>query len=575
MPARWIPRGGDAPSPRVLAMAEEGGVPPLIAEILAARGLATAEAMQRFLNPGLAHLTPPSDIPGLDEAAAALAKGLDQGRTLAVWGDYDVDGVTATAVVKTFLKDRLGLDVRHHLPNRLEEGYGLGAEGIRRLAGEGVDLLLTVDCGITDVDEVRLARELGMEVVVSDHHLPGDALPEAAVVCDPKLADCGNHDLAGVGVAFLLMTALNRLLPGEPVDWRPLLDLVALGTIADVVPLTGPNRILVKNGLLLIKEARRPGIAALKQAAGYDQLAALGAGQIAFGLAPRINAAGRMGDPGLALDTLLAPSVDAALPLAKRLDAMNAERRAEEDRILEAALEQAEALVDGEDPRLALVLHQEDWHPGIIGIVASRVVERHYRPTVLLTRDGDVLKGSGRSIEEFDLHAALGGCAHLLEGYGGHRQAAGLSLAPGNLEAFAEAFHQAAALGLGPTPLAPRLSYDRELPFAAIDNALLRGLEELQPFGMGNPEPVFVSPPVLVKDRRAFGKDGMHVNLTLTDEDSGRTFTGKAWRQAESLPADLRGETLRFAFTPRIDTWTGMPTIELRIKDWNDPAVLD
>lgn len=438
MPCNWKLLS-DAPVPDFIGtLAEDLGITRVIAEVLWRRGLTSAQDMDRFLSPGLRHLVSPETIPGLADAANVLARELAAGARLCVWGDYDVDGITATALVKDFLARRLGpeaapLDgsgqVRHFLPNRKEHGYGLNCAGIERLAGEGVTLLLTVDCGISAVAEVARANELGLTVVVSDHHLPPGELPQAAAICNPRLCEgqaCGGActgmcDLAGVGVAFMLMAALNRLLPGEPVDMRQFLDLVALGTVADVVGLTGQNRILVKNGLLLIKEATRPGIASLKVYSGYDRLADLGAGQIAFGLAPRINAAGRMADPQIALSMLLAPDMDTANPLASKLDGLNAKRRSEEQEILEQALAQAEE----QKERLGLVLAGEDWHAGVIGIVASRVVERHYKPVLMLCREGDVTgaahwKGSGRSVSEFDLHEGLSGLEHLFLGFGGH-----------------------------------------------------------------------------------------------------------------------------------------------------------
>ncbi|MGE4290896.1 MAG: single-stranded-DNA-specific exonuclease RecJ [Desulfovibrio sp.] len=551
-------------------MAQELGVAPLIVEILSSRGLTSLGEMDRFLSPGLRHLAQPGCIPGLAEAARVLAQGIDRKLPLAVWGDYDVDGVTSTALVMTFLAGH-GVAVRPFLPNRLKHGYGLNVEGVEQLAAEGVRLLLTVDCGISDHEAVARARELGMTVVVSDHHLPGETLPEAHALCDPRLecpdGECVCADLAGVGVAFFLMAELNRLLPSK-VDVRPLLDFVALGTVADVVPLTGQNRILVKNGLLLIKDAGRPGIGALKEASGYDRLAALGAGQIGFGLAPRINAAGRLGDPQTALDLLLAPDLATARPLAEKLDRMNAERRSEEDTILAEALEQAEQQLKRYPKILGFVLMAPHWHPGIIGIVASRVVEKFYRPALLLCEEEGVLKGSGRSISEFDLHGALCECADLLAGFGGHRQAAGLSMPAENLEALRARFHKACERQLGEEPLTPSLKLDSELPLSAVDFNLLKNLEQLQPFGMGNPEPVFATPPVQVREHRIFGKN--HVRMTLADLEAKAVLSAKAWRMAEQFPYDLKGRVLRFAFTPKIDRFSGVPRIELNVKDWQE-----
>lgn len=574
MPKRWIFRG-EGRRPLLAAgaagrWAEELGVSRLLVDILLSRGVSDLAAMDRFLSPGLRHLPQPTDVPGLAEAADVLAAGIAQGLPLAVWGDYDVDGVTATALCVDFLARR-GVAVRPYLPHREREGYGLNEAGMEALAAEGVRLLLTVDCGITNAAAVRRAGELGITVVVSDHHLPGEELPPAAAVCDPRCAECGGlGDLAGVGVAFMLMSRLNHLLPGNPVDVRSLLDLVALGTIADVVRLTGYNRILVKNGLLLVKEAKRPGVAALKEASGFDRYAELGAGQIAFGLAPRINAAGRLGDAATALRMLLAPDIETALPDARKIDRMNTDRRKQEEDILAEALEQAQAQLletpgDGAE-RMGLVLCADHWHPGIIGIVASRVVERFRRPTLMLCAQDGLLKGSGRSVADFDLHAGLRAVADLLSGYGGHRLAAGLRLPPENLEALRTAFDNEVRRVLGPAPLPPCLTLDAELSLDRVDYRLMKEVELLQPFGMGNPEPLFASGPLLVRSRRVFGKK--HVRLDLHDPAARLTLPGKAWRMAEDLGADLVGQTCRVAFTPRIDDYSGVARIELNVRDW-------
>nr|WP_316901545.1 single-stranded-DNA-specific exonuclease RecJ [Pseudodesulfovibrio indicus] len=567
MPCIWKHRGeGAVPPASAPAMGEELEVSPLIVEILWNRGLTDVADMDRFLSPLLRHMANPAEIPGLTEAAETLARGLGEGRKLAVWGDYDVDGITATAVVKEFFAMR-GIEVMHHLPNRMEEGYGMNVPWVERLHEQGADMLLTVDCGISDLEPVARARELGMVVVVSDHHLPGEILPSAHAVCDPRLKDGGPcDDLAGVGVAFMLMVALNRLLPGDPVDVRPLLDLVALGTIADIVRLTGQNRILVKNGLLLIKEAKRPGMAALKVVSDYERQAELGAGQIGFHLAPRINAAGRMGDPEKALRLLLSKDFDSAMPIAEELNAINMERRRQEQEIADEAFAQAEAMRS----QAGLVLHADHWHPGIIGIVASRVVEKYYRPTLLLcaAEASGLLKGSGRSIPEFNLHEGLVSLADLFEGFGGHAQAAGVSLKPEKLGEFRERFNAKVIEALGPKPLTPTLKLDHELPFSSIDNTLLKELELLQPYGMGNPEPVFATRPVRVAEHALFGREREHVKLVLEDQETGTKLPGKAWRMADTLTSVVRGRTMRFAFTPKIDRYMGIPKIDLRIKDW-------
>ncbi len=557
----WRPRASEPAPPMLAEWASALSISPRIAELLWHRGQRSKEAMDVFLCPGLRHLMPPSAIPGLSDAAAALAEGLSRGKKLAVWGDYDVDGVTSTALMVDFLRRR-GVTAGHYIPVRLEEGYGLSCAGLEKLAASGVGMVLTVDCGISAVEEARRARELGLDLIVTDHHLPGPELPEARAVANPKLGDCPGSDLAGVGVAFFLACALNRLLPGEALDMRQFLDLVATGTLADVVSLTGQNRILVKNGLLLLREAARPGFFALKEAAGYYAKAPLEATQVTFGLAPRINAAGRLGKADEALALLLAPDIETARPLAASLDAINTQRRQEETEISAQAMEQAQAQA-GEP---AMVLYSPQWHQGVIGIVASRVVENHYRPALVITEDQGKLKGSGRSIPEVDLYEALSECSHLLLGFGGHRQAAGMSLAPENLDALRETFRAAVLKQLGPVMPTPTLRLDGEMPFSEVHQALLKELDLLGPFGCGNPEPVFCSPPVDVRNRRVFGAN--HVLLEVRDPGAGVTLRAKAWRMAEEIGPEVQGKQVRLAFTPRLDTYNGLCSVELRLKDW-------
>ncbi|UJX40957.1 single-stranded-DNA-specific exonuclease RecJ [Desulfovibrio sp. JY] len=563
MPKRWIFPAADVAPQTADLLADALGVSPTLAALLYTRGLTTAETMDAYLSPGLRRLMHPGTIPGMDAAAALLAQSLAQGKKVAVWGDYDVDGITATALLLDFLRGR-GHAPLWRLPERAAEGYGLNIPGIEELARDGAQVLVTVDCGIGGVEAVSRAKELGLAVIVTDHHLPGPELPPADAVVDPKLADCPGTDLAGVGVAFFLAAAVNRLLPGEPSDVRRLLDLVALGTLADVVPLRGPNRILAKNGLLLLAEARRPGIHALKEVSGHNPKASLGASQVTFGLAPRINAAGRMGRPDTALDLLLAPDLDVARPLAADLDAENTRRRAEEDAILAEALAQADACPNGH----GLTLFAPHWHQGVIGIVASRVAERRYRPTLILTADEakGVLKGSGRSIPECDLHGLLTEIQDVLRSFGGHRQAAGLSIEPDNLALLTRRFDEAAARALGGTPPTPSLTVDAELAFDGVTATFIREIGLMEPFGCGNPEPVFASPPVSVVARRPFGQN--HVALTLRDPAAGITLRGKGWGMAGEVGTQSKGSTVRVAFSPKITYFSGVPEIELRLRDF-------
>lgn len=549
------------PPTQIAAWARDLGISEWLARLLWSRGMSTPGEMDVFLSPGLRHLVPPEQWPGLENAAQTLAGAAAQGKTLAVWGDYDVDGVTSTAMVIEFFRTR-GHAPLYHIPRRDTEGYGLNIPGIEALREKGAEILLTVDCGITNCAEIARARDLGMTVIVTDHHTPGPKLPHAHAVFNPRLGDCPCPDLAGVGAAFMLLAAANRLLPGEPLDMRNYLDLVALGTLADVVTLRGLNRVLVKNGLLTIAEAARPGVYALKEAAGYNPLAPLGTGQVSFGLAPRINAAGRMDDASLAVKMLLAPDIASARPPARKLDSLNSERQNVETMIMDQARDMA--LAQGQAP--GLVLYSPDWPSGVIGIVASRMVEMFYRPTLMLTDGTDGLKGSGRGIREMDLYRALSACQDLFTHFGGHRQAAGFSLPRENLDDFKHRFNRAVAEQIGEKQLSPTLFLDGDLGFDAVDYTLLKELDLMQPFGPGNPEPVFSSGPVEVKNLRIFGAG--HVGLEVMDIASGTTLQAKAWRQADTLTPDFKGRLLRLAFTPKLNQFNGLTSIELHVKDW-------
>ncbi|MBD5416268.1 MAG: single-stranded-DNA-specific exonuclease RecJ [Desulfovibrio sp.] len=553
--------------------AEELAISPRLLDILWRRGLTERDAIDAFLSARLDSLTPPERWPQLPEAAALLARELLDGKRLAVWGDYDVDGVTATALVLDVLAAH-GIEAAHHLPDRQAEGYGLNTAGVEALAEAGCGILLTVDCGISDAAAVARARELGMTVIVTDHHVPPDDLPPAHALCNPRTGEpalwpCVH--LAGVGVAFYLMAAVNAALAphtGRRFRMDGVLDLVALGTLADVMRLTGENRVLVRGGLARIGKGSRPGMAALKAVSGHDPAGALTAGQAVFRLAPRINAAGRMGSAETALQLLREQDHARAAELAAELDACNQERKAEEERIHAAAREQAAELL-ARGPHAGLVLYGEDWHPGIVGIVASRIVEEFYRPAIVLCRDGASLKGSGRSVREFDLHDGLARTADCLTGFGGHRLAAGLRLEEDRLEEFRARFDAAVMEALGPEPLEPTLTLECELGFGeASDLDFLKELQLMQPFGPGNAEPVFASPPVVVTERSYLGRSREHVRLHLKDEASGITLAAKAWRMADALPPSLVGKTIRIAYTPRIDTYNGIASVDLGIRDW-------
>ncbi|BDV00059.1 single-stranded-DNA-specific exonuclease RecJ [Thermodesulfomicrobium sp. WS] len=542
-------------------LAAELQVSPITVRLLLLRGVETPEAMHRFLCPGLRYLLPLEYWPGVLDAAKIIARAVAEGKGIAIWGDYDVDGITATVLAKEFLS-RYGARVLHVIPDRRDHGYGLAETGIRRLAEENIAVLLTVDCGVANGPEIALARSLGMEVVVADHHVPGKDLPPATALINPKLGNWPSEDLSGVALSFLLMAAAGKFLPRQDMDIRQSLDLVALGTIADVIPLDEQNRILVKNGMLLISEARRVGIHALKEASGIHHTEQIGVGAIGYALAPRINAAGRVGDPSLAVELLLAQDLRHARQLALELDALNAHRKETERSILAEALAQAES----QREMAGLVLYGEHWHPGVIGIVASRIVERYGRPCIILTQENGLLKGSARSVPNFDLYQGLAECRQWLTTFGGHKQAAGLKLEeqalPSLRQAFAEAVQRQCGAQLGaPAPLL----VDMEVAFAQVHARFLHELDLLQPFGPSNPRPIFLSPPVTVTRQRFFGM-GKHVELWLRDTTDGVSLRGVAWRLGETWKAMASTSPIRVAYTPKAASFRGTVGIELTIS---------
>jgi single-stranded-DNA-specific exonuclease len=485
-------------------LAGELGVSHVTAQVLVRRGLDTAAAARAFL---AARETHPLDaFGGLREAAERILEHVARRSRITVHGDYDVDGVAATAVLVRALRT-LGADVDWYLPSRIDDGYGLARATVERLAARGTELLVTVDCAITAVDEVAAARAAGLDVVVTDHHAPraDGALPDAPIV-HPRLGGNPCPELCATAVAYKLAQALlgDR---AELVDED--LDLVALATVADVVPLLGENRALVRTGLRALADTRKPGLRALMEVARVDP-GAVDETAIGFRLAPRINAAGRLHRADAGLELLLTEDPARARAIAAELDAVNAERRDVETRILFAA----EAQVAEHGPAAAYVLAADDWHPGVIGIVASRIAERHHRPAVLIALEGDEGTGSGRSIPAFDLLGGLTASARHLERHGGHRAAAGLTIARANVDAFRETFVAHAAATLTPADLVPELRIDAVAPGDVLTLALAEELERLAPFGQGNPPVSLLVPAAHVDDARGLG-EGRHVAFTL------------------------------------------------------------
>jgi single-stranded-DNA-specific exonuclease len=560
---RWI----EVPCDEAVAarLARDLGLHPLAARVLACRGHADAAGAERFLAARLADLPDPFLMRGMEAAVARVVRAVQAGERIGLYGDYDVDGVTSTSLLASFLR-AAGADVVTYVPHRLVEGYGLNVPAVGKLAAAGVRLLVTLDCGITSVEEVAAAAALGVDAVVVDHHTVPVALPAAAAILNPHQPGCDYpfKHLAAVGVTFCLCMALRRRLREagrfgadrpEP-NLKDALDLVALGTVADVVSLTGVNRILVRAGLEAIARTRRPGLRALKRVAGLVDGAEVTAGQVGFRLGPRINAAGRLDDAGRGVRLLLTADAAEADALADELDRENRARQDIERQMLDEALADAAARV-AQGAR-GLVLSREGWHPGVVGIVASRVVERFHRPAVLVGTCDGTGKGSGRSIEGFHLYDALAACAPHLARFGGHRHAAGVTVAPAEVPAFRAAFERYARERLADEDLVPRCRIEGWLPPGPPEEAAL-ALERLAPFGAGHPEPLFG---VRARPRsvRAVGKGGAHLRVTFE-----RGVEGIGFGMGDRLDA-CAGE-VEAAVTVGFDEWGGLRRAQLKLRD--------
>jgi single-stranded-DNA-specific exonuclease len=534
------------------------GISELTAAVLVRRGYADPDAARRFLEAE----QPPHDpflLGDMETACARIRSAVEDGRRICVHGDYDVDGIAATALAVLLLRE-LGADVVWHLPSRFDEGYGVRSETLARLADDGCGLVLTVDCGITAVDEVAEAKERGIEVIVTDHHRPGETLPACPIVAT-RPSEYPFPEFCGTGVVYKLGQALFGVDSAIP---KRHLDLVALATIADVVPLVDENRSLAAAGLRSLARSQKPGLQALMQAAGVDP-AGLDAGAVGFRLAPRLNAAGRLGHPREALELLLTEDDAEARRLAASLEELNRERQAVEGRILREAVAQVEEWPAERRDRRAYAVAGADWHEGVIGIVASRLVERYHRPVVLIAGgDGD-WKGSGRSLPAFDLHGALGACSHLLERWGGHRAAAGLSIREENVAAFAEAFAAHADAVLDDADLEPVTHIDAVVSrHAQLSLDLCGELSRLAPFGLGNPAPVLLAPGCGLAELATVG-DGKHLRFRVRREgrDAGGAIAFGQGARLDSLRADARYDV---AFRLEENHWNGTVAPQLMVR---------
>lgn len=558
IPARWTLT--DRPDPAsTSSLASELRIPEALAALLVQRGYGEPSSAKAFLRPELERLSDPLEWADMRVALATLVAAVRGGKPILIHGDYDVDGQCGAALLTRVLR-AAGANVHAFVPHRLRDGYDFGAAGLAEAERVNAGLIVTCDCGITAVEAVRAARAAGRDVIVTDHHLPGDQLPPANAVLDPRRPDCpsSDKDLCGTGVAFKLTQALCRELGLSPNLPLHCLDYVALATVADVVPLTGENRILVRHGLKILAQSRWVGLRALVETAGLGGRP-LRAGHVGFILGPRLNAAGRIGDAKDGLKLLLSDDPEEAGRLARELETLNARRQATDQEILLDAVERADAtLAEGDH---ALVLAADGWHPGVIGIVASRLVERYGRPTWLIAWDGDEGRGSGRSVAGFDLHGALHRVGHLLEKYGGHTMAAGLTIRRERFEEFRVAFLEIARELLRPEDLVPAQRVDLVLPLGLVSEDLERLMRHLEPCGPGNPAPVFGVRGVRARDARRVGEH--HLRMTLDDGSGILPAIGFRW--ADVVPDAWLASPLDVAFRLERDEWRGRATLQARV----------
>jgi single-stranded-DNA-specific exonuclease len=563
---RWIlQRCDDAESAHLAAAI---GAAPIVARLLCQRGLSDPETASRFLNPSLDHLHDPMALADMPVAVDRLMAAIERRERIAIHGDYDVDGITSTVILRRAL-ELLGADVVHFIPERLKDGYGLQPAAVERLHADGVSLVVSVDCGIRGADAARRARELGVDLIITDHHEPDTELPPAFAVINPKRRDCQYPDkyLAGVGVALKVVQALCRRAQRE--SWLPgFVKVAAIGTLADVVPLVGENRVIAKVGLdLLSRGPHKIGLRSLLDISGLSGKTIDGY-HISFMLAPRVNAAGRMSTPDIAMRLLLAADeamADEVRALAMQLDGENVRRQEEEAEILAAARKIVQT-----DPdigaRSVLVVAAEGWHRGVIGIVASKLVDLFHRPAIVLSIDGGVAQGSCRSISQFDMLGALERCAHLLDRFGGHKQAAGLTLDAARIKDLRLAVNAVADECLGPEDLMPRLRIDGDLSFRGITGPVAAGVASLAPFGSGNPRPVFAARQVAIVDGPRKLNE-RHLKMALKQD--GRIFRAVAWRAAERHDALAENKSaVDVAFSLDQNQYNGETFVELNIADF-------
>ncbi|MGH7679579.1 MAG: single-stranded-DNA-specific exonuclease RecJ [Gemmatimonadaceae bacterium] len=561
-PSRWLlPKTPDPAAVSELCAALN--LPPLVCQLLVSRGHRDIEGAKRYLRPRLEHLYDPSTLSDMDRAVERIVRAIRGGEMMLIHGDYDVDGMSSTTILTRTFR-RLGGSVTPFIPQRLRDGYDLTNAGVVAAKQAGARLVVTCDCGTSALAPVAELQRAGIDVIITDHHLPGGPLPEALAILNPRKPGCmsPDKDLCAAGVAFKLALAVTKAMGASPNPVLNMIDLVALATIADVAPLRGENRVLSVYGLRQLNQTKSVGLRSMIRAAGLDRKP-ITAGRVGFILAPRLNAAGRVGSAMRGVELLLSTDETVANPIARDLEELNAQRQ-ELDR---AALDQAREMVRALDldQTYGIVLAAEGWHPGVVGIVASRIVEEFGRPAILIALEGQEGKGSGRSISAFDLHAGISRCRDLLLRFGGHRSAAGVTIARERVADFARCFNEVARETLTPADLVPELRADLEVELRDVSENLETLLRYMEPCGVGNPAPVLVARGArVVAAPRVVGKDGLRLQL----EQNGTELTALGWGMAYRSPEVSIGSTIDVAFRLERDEWNGESRLQARLADF-------
>ncbi len=571
METRWI-IAKDVDNQVVRSLSESLGIDEILANLLVQRGITTYDEAKNFFRPTLEHLHDPFLMKDMDKAVDRLQKAMNDGEKILIYGDYDVDGTTAVALIYTYLKNFINKKkIEFYIPDRYDEGYGISYKGIDYAAENGFGLVIVLDCGIKAVEKIEYANQRGVDFIICDHHRPDDVIPNAVAVLDSKRPDCEYpyKELSGCGVGFKLITALSMRL-GRPIEEvYELLDYVAVSIAADIVPITGENRVLAYFGLIQLNKNPRPGIAAvLRQTEQKNALEReLTISDLVFLIGPRINAAGRLEKASDSVRLLLATNKDHAEKLAASINSLNEKRREFDNAITEEALQMIDADEKMRNAK-STVIFNENWHKGVIGIVASRLTDSYYRPTIVLTRSGNLITGSARSIKNFDIYDAIDDCSDLLEHFGGHKYAAGLSLKPENLKEFSERFEKYVSEHLEEDDLTPELNVDIEMDFTNITPKFVRILKQFAPFGPGNLSPVFLTRNVVDAGfSRAVG-NRKHLKLSVMQQgNTDYVFSGIAFQKGDLYERIHEKEPFTMCYYIEENFWQGKTTLQLNVKD--------